>query len=85
MTVEFKSQKVNRLPVSEAAPRTPSLEDIFDIDPLQQGHAMLAANKKRKKKQKRAGSYLYGANILILHIISIMVRWDYLGFRFSVV
>uniref|UniRef100_H2MGG6 G protein nucleolar 3 like n=1 Tax=Oryzias latipes TaxID=8090 RepID=H2MGG6_ORYLA len=54
MTVEFKSQKVNRLPVSEAAPRTPSLEDIFDIDPLQQGHAMLAANKKRKKKQKRA-------------------------------
>ncbi|KAF6722721.1 Guanine nucleotide-binding protein-like 3-like protein [Oryzias melastigma] len=54
MTVEIKSQKVNRSPVSEAAPRAPDLEDIFEVDPLQQGHALQAANKKRKKKQKRA-------------------------------
>lgn len=68
--MEIKSQKVNRSPVSEAAPRAPDLEDIFEVDPLQQGHALQAANKKRKKKQKRAGLYQYGANIIILHIIS---------------
>nr|XP_015193702.1 PREDICTED: guanine nucleotide-binding protein-like 3-like protein isoform X1 [Lepisosteus oculatus] len=35
-------------------PRAPRLSDILDIDPLQQGQALLAAGKKRKKQQKRA-------------------------------
>lgn len=56
MTVEIKSQKSKEdLPASEAAARAPRLRDIVDIDPLQQGQALLAANKKRKKQQKRAG------------------------------
>lgn len=56
MTVEIKSQKSKiDLPSSEAATRAPALRDIVDIDPLQQGQALMAANKKRKRQQKRAG------------------------------
>lgn len=63
MTVEIKSQKSKTdLPASEAAARAPRLRDIVDIDPLQQGQALLAANKKRKKQQKRAGLYTYSSS-----------------------
>lgn len=62
MTVEIKSQKSKTdLPASEAAARAPRLRDIVDIDPLQQGQALLAANKKRKKQQKRAGLCKYSS------------------------
>ncbi|XP_029989633.1 guanine nucleotide-binding protein-like 3-like protein [Sphaeramia orbicularis] len=55
MTVEIKSQKSKAdLPASEAVSRAPDLKDILNVDPLQQGHALVAANKKRKKQQKRA-------------------------------
>ncbi|KAI3369524.1 hypothetical protein L3Q82_007737 [Scortum barcoo] len=55
MTVEIKSQKSKAdLPANDAASRAPSLKDILNVDPLQQGQALLAASKKRKKQQKRA-------------------------------
>ncbi|XP_056886751.1 guanine nucleotide-binding protein-like 3-like protein [Takifugu flavidus] len=55
MTVEIKSHKSKTdLPASDAAARAPRLRDIVDVDPLQQGQALLAANKNRKKQQKRA-------------------------------
>lgn len=54
MTVEFKSQKSKSdLPASDAS-KAPDLRDISSVDPLQQGQALMAANKKRKKQQKRA-------------------------------
>uniref|UniRef100_A0A8C2ZEY6 G protein nucleolar 3 like n=1 Tax=Cyclopterus lumpus TaxID=8103 RepID=A0A8C2ZEY6_CYCLU len=60
MTVEIKSQrsKTNSR-AKDAAARPPDLKDIFDVDPLQQGQALRAAGKKRKKQQKRAGLYEY--------------------------
>ncbi|CAN9512473.1 unnamed protein product [Ophioblennius macclurei] len=54
MTVEIKSQKKSNLPANDAAPKLPNLKDILGVDPLQQGQALLAASKKRKKQQKRA-------------------------------
>lgn len=58
MTVEIKSQKSKTdFPGTGAAPRAPDLKDILKVDPLQQGQALLAAGKKRKKQQKRAGLY----------------------------
>lgn len=60
MTVEIKSQKSKTdLPANDAAARAPGLMDILNVDPLQQGQALLAASKKRKKQQKRAGLYNY--------------------------
>lgn len=54
--MEIKSQKSKSdTPASEAATRAPGLMDVRHIDPLQQGQALMAANKKRKKQQKRAG------------------------------
>lgn len=56
--MEIKSQKSKTdLPASDAAARAPGLMDILNIDPLQQGQALQAASKKRKKQQKRAGAY----------------------------
>lgn len=58
MTVEIKSQKSKSdAPAGEAVARAPGLMDVWNIDPLQQGQALTAANKKRKKQQKRAGVY----------------------------
>ncbi|XP_034023174.1 guanine nucleotide-binding protein-like 3-like protein [Thalassophryne amazonica] len=55
MIVEIKSQKSKTDSCGiDAPPRYPDLKDIMKVDPLQQGQALLAANKKRKKKQKRA-------------------------------
>ncbi|KAM9859967.1 LOW QUALITY PROTEIN: guanine nucleotide-binding protein-like 3-like protein [Aulostomus maculatus] len=55
MTVEIKSQKSKTdEPVNPASSRAPDLKDIVNVDPLQQGQALLAASKKRKKQQKRA-------------------------------
>ncbi|XP_074528690.1 guanine nucleotide-binding protein-like 3-like protein [Halichoeres trimaculatus] len=55
MTVEIKSQKAKTDSAgNSAASRAPGLADILNVDPLQQGHALLAASKKRKKQQKRA-------------------------------
>uniref|UniRef100_A0A1A7X279 Guanine nucleotide binding protein-like 3 (Nucleolar)-like n=1 Tax=Iconisemion striatum TaxID=60296 RepID=A0A1A7X279_9TELE len=54
MTVEIIAQKRTDAPVKEAAPKVPNLKDILHVDPLQQGQALLAASKKRKKLQKRA-------------------------------
>ncbi|XP_071349320.1 guanine nucleotide-binding protein-like 3-like protein [Trachinotus anak] len=55
MTVEIKSQKSKTdLSGNDAASRAPDLKDILTVDPLQQGQALLAASKKRKKQQKRA-------------------------------
>lgn len=60
MTVEIKAQKSKTdLSGSDAASRAPNLKDIMNVDPLQQGQALLAASKKRKKQQKRAGLYEY--------------------------
>lgn len=59
MTVEIKSQKSKTDLPGEAAARAPGLMDILNIDPLQQGQALQAASKKRKKQQKRAGAYKY--------------------------
>ena len=55
MTVEIKSQKTANLPASDVASKAPDLKDILSVDPLQQGQALHAAGKKRKKQQKRAG------------------------------
>lgn len=56
MTVEIKSQKLKSVaPESAPAAKAPDLKDIVNVDPLQQGQALLAAGKKRKKRQKRAG------------------------------
>ncbi|XP_068598675.1 guanine nucleotide-binding protein-like 3-like protein [Brachionichthys hirsutus] len=55
MTVEIKSQKSKTdSNGNDAASKAPGLMDIINIDPLQQGQALLAAGKKRKRKQKRA-------------------------------
>ncbi|XP_064160403.1 guanine nucleotide-binding protein-like 3-like protein [Anguilla rostrata] len=56
MTVEIRaSQGKTGGPAEGAEPaRAPDLRDILHVDPLQQGQALLAAGKKRKKQQKRA-------------------------------
>ncbi|CAL1608662.1 unnamed protein product [Knipowitschia caucasica] len=53
MTVEFKSQK-SKIETPACTFKAPDLKDISSMDPLQQGQALVAANKKRKKQQKRA-------------------------------
>lgn len=66
--MEIKSQKSKTdLPV-DAAARAPGLMDILYIDPLQQGQALQAASKKRKKQQKRAGAYKHSplSNTVVL-------------------
>uniref|UniRef100_A0A8C1SBW2 Guanine nucleotide binding protein-like 3 (nucleolar)-like n=1 Tax=Cyprinus carpio TaxID=7962 RepID=A0A8C1SBW2_CYPCA len=56
MTVELKNPKTKSSSATEAVgPKPVDLKDILDVDPLLQGQALLAANKKRKKQQKRAG------------------------------
>ena len=58
--MEIKSQKSKtELAANDAASKAPGLKDILNVDPLQQGHALLAASKKRKKQQKRAGLYTF--------------------------
>ncbi|KAK9966592.1 hypothetical protein ABG768_003694 [Culter alburnus] len=55
MTVELKVPKTKSSGSIEAVgPKPVDLKDILDVDPLLQGQALLAANKKRKKQQKRA-------------------------------
>ncbi|KAM9813793.1 guanine nucleotide-binding protein-like 3-like protein [Neosynchiropus ocellatus] len=55
MTVEIKSQRPKSDSSNqEAPPKAPDLKGILNVDPLQQGQALLAASKKRKKQQKRA-------------------------------
>ncbi|XP_016103705.1 guanine nucleotide-binding protein-like 3-like protein [Sinocyclocheilus grahami] len=55
MTVELKNPKTKSSCAIEAVgPKPVDLKDILDVDPLLQGQALLAANKKRKKQQKRA-------------------------------
>ncbi|XP_062843028.1 guanine nucleotide-binding protein-like 3-like protein isoform X2 [Trichomycterus rosablanca] len=55
MTVELKAAKSKSAGAVEVlAPKLVDLKDILAIDPLQQGQALTAANKKRKKQQKRA-------------------------------
>ncbi|MCJ8744390.1 hypothetical protein PDJAM_G00118160 [Pangasius djambal] len=53
MTVELQAGKTKSGAVKVPGPKAVDL-DILAVDPLQQGHALLAANKKRKKQQKRA-------------------------------
>uniref|UniRef100_A0A673GY46 Guanine nucleotide-binding protein-like 3-like protein n=1 Tax=Sinocyclocheilus rhinocerous TaxID=307959 RepID=A0A673GY46_9TELE len=56
MTVELKVPKTKSSTAIEAVgPKPVDLKGILDVDPLLQGQALLAANKKRKKQQKRAG------------------------------
>lgn len=56
MTVEIKAPRPKTGgSVDAAAPRTLDLKDIWNVDPLQQGQALVAAGKKRKKQQKRSG------------------------------
>lgn len=56
MTVELKNPKSKgSSAIKEVGPKPVDLKDILDVDPLLQGQALLAANKKRKKQQKRAG------------------------------
>lgn len=66
--MEIKSQKSKTdSPANDAAARTPDLKDILNVDPLQQGQALLAASKKRKKQQKRAGLYEYQPQSSVVH------------------
>ncbi|MCI4390158.1 hypothetical protein PGIGA_G00119380 [Pangasianodon gigas] len=53
MTVELQAGKTKSGAVGVPATKPVDL-DILAVDPLQQGQALLAANKKRKKQQKRA-------------------------------
>lgn len=53
--MEIKTQKSKTGQAAAAASRKLDLKDILNVDPLQQGQALLAAGKKRKKQQKRAG------------------------------
>lgn len=76
MTVEIKSQKSKSdTPANDAGARAPGLMDVVNVDPLQQGQALLAANKKRKKQQKRAGVYKYWPqlNTSSLHIFALYI------------
>ncbi|XP_067833889.1 guanine nucleotide-binding protein-like 3-like protein [Heptranchias perlo] len=59
MTVTFgskrdKSQGLGEKEEEAAALRLPALQVIRDVDPLQQGQALRAASKRRRKLQKRA-------------------------------
>ncbi|KAM8933919.1 guanine nucleotide-binding protein-like 3-like protein [Pelodytes ibericus] len=55
MTVEIKAAKPKSRTESETpVPKAPSLQEISAVDPLQQGQALRAAGKRRKKLQKRA-------------------------------
>ncbi|XP_066528727.1 guanine nucleotide-binding protein-like 3-like protein [Hoplias malabaricus] len=55
LTVELKEAKGKSGGARETQRLKPvDLRTISDIDPLQQGQALMAANKKRKKQQKRA-------------------------------
>lgn len=56
MTVHLKAEKTKSAAREIPAPK---LLDILDVDPLQQGQALLAANKNRKKRQKRAGIFFF--------------------------
>lgn len=68
--MEIKSQRSKTvLPSNDAASRAPDLKDILDVDPLQQGQALLAAGKRRKKQQKRAGLYKYWSHSNTIYII----------------
>lgn len=53
MTVKLKD-KSKKSKEEEEATWKPSLDSIWSVDPLQQGQALHAANKLRKKHQKRA-------------------------------
>ncbi|KAM9325451.1 guanine nucleotide-binding protein-like 3-like protein [Gastrophryne carolinensis] len=55
MTVEIKTAK-SKTPTEaeQPVPKAPSLKEIQAVDPLQQGQALHAASKRRKKLQKRA-------------------------------
>ena len=66
MTVEMKAVKPRSSASAEAAPKPVDLKDILYVDPLQQGQALQAAGKKRKKQQKRAGLYTKQKYNLIL-------------------
>ncbi|XP_040274832.1 guanine nucleotide-binding protein-like 3-like protein [Bufo bufo] len=54
MTVEIKAAKSKTQEETERVPKAPSLMEIQSVDPLQQGQALQAASKRRKKLQKRA-------------------------------
>lgn len=56
MTVDLKAEKPKSDAVRVLAPKPVDL-DILAVEPLLQGQALRAANKKRKKQQKRAGIY----------------------------
>lgn len=56
MTVDLKAERTKCDSLLIPAPK-PVDFDILAVHPLQQGQALLAANKKRKKQQKRAGIY----------------------------
>lgn len=66
MTVEIKSLKSKSSVPAEAAPKPVDLNGIMNVDPLHQGQALLAAGKKRKKQQKRAGLYTFPIHLSIL-------------------
>lgn len=66
MTVDIKAGKTKSGAVAVPAQK-PMDFDIAAVDPLQQGQALLAANKKRKKQQKRAGIYLLSHLKYIIH------------------
>lgn len=66
ITVEIKSLKSKASASAEAAPKPVDLNCIANVDPLHQGQALLAAGKKRKKQQKRAGLYMFPIHLSIL-------------------
>lgn len=77
MTVEIKTpQAKNGSCLEGAAPKAVDLRDILDVDPLQQGQALLAASKKRKKQQKRAGISL---NLVLVAVCCGVILWVYVA------
>lgn len=76
MTVELKVPKTKTRGAAEAAgPKPVDLNKILDVDPLLQGQALLAANKKRKKQQKRAGkiSYISCISIACCYVLKLNI------------
>ncbi|KAM4018998.1 guanine nucleotide-binding protein-like 3-like protein [Anomaloglossus baeobatrachus] len=70
MTVEIKTAKSKTQEKVEPVPRAPSLKDIQSVDPLQQGQALRAAGKRRKKLQKRANKIAIKLSDSLTHALN---------------
>lgn len=77
MTVEFRAaQAKTGGGVEGAAPKPVDLRDIVSVDPLHQGQALLAAGKKRKKQQKRAGTLMQSLFFLFVIMCHVFIFYS---------